>query len=179
MTRKADIMRANSWLLRLTLSLLLCVLPACKWAFLEQEVAVDREIAAGDDALRQDLRRVQEAGTGHPSLTVDLDEGGAPVAWLELQLDWFPPARPGQATLPACLPPLDPEAEVGLWRCVESLDAPKPLKAGMLTQVCDLVEGERIKRAASMRVSVAGCTQLAVYAHKFAPELRIVHALRP
>jgi hypothetical protein len=179
MTRKGDIMRTKWCWLRWTFGLLLLALPACKWAFLEQEVAAEREIAAGDDVLSLELRRIKEAATEHPSLSVDLDERGNPVAGLELQLDWFPPAKPGQATLPACLPPLDPEAEVGLWRCIESAEAPKPLKAGMLSQVCDVVEGERVKRGASMTMSAPGCTQLAVYAHQFAPELRIVHALRP
>jgi hypothetical protein len=114
------------------------------------------------------------------SASFDLDERTArPRPTLVLRLDYFPAPRPGSTNLPACLPPLTGDVEVGLAACETkaagaSADAATtvPVFAKNLDQDC-YTDMRRARVPAKEPLQIKDCRRAYVAVAGFDPKLRV------
>ena len=111
-------------------------------------------------------------GSARRVTIVAADERGELRSRITLRLDYFPGARPGQATLSACLRPLAPDTVVGSVVCTGRNETRQELRAGHLDQVCPS-ESPPSRTPRTLSFSFPGCRELQLSVWEFRPELRL------
>jgi hypothetical protein len=122
------------------------------------------------------------AQVGVPQRTSDSDQTGAtfdvdektghPKINLVLRLDYFPPAQPGAASLPACFNPLPVDFDLGTVQCADNPAEAVQLTAGNVEQDC-YTDPKSARTPPQDVVELDGCKHGVVLVHSFNPPLRI------
>jgi hypothetical protein len=150
-----------------------------RWGSRTERVGTGTDARSEEETKIEGPKRVGDAdATAREgrSASFELDEkSGRPKPTLVLRLDYFPEARPGATNLPACLPPLAADTEVGVAACEQPKTeggATVPVLAKNLDQDC-YTDMRRERVSAKEPLVLKDCKRAFVAVAGFEPKIRV------